>query len=95
MWSVLAAVGTGVAAFAVETCIARVVFSATRGPAVVARVGPAALGVALRASLAGGLLVAVACAVATLLSADGVSAAVILLVGVGVSRGGGSLAALL
>jgi hypothetical protein len=70
-------------------------FPAPPGQAVVARVGSAALGVALRASVTGGILVALACAVAAFFGAGGTSAAITLLTGIGVSIGAGFLAALL
>jgi hypothetical protein len=94
-WCILVALGAAVASFVVGGIVGRLVFPAPHGQAVVTRVGPAALGIALRASLAGGLLVAVMCAVLAFLGAGGVWAVITLVVGVGVSVGAGCLAALL
>lgn len=92
---VLAAVGAAVCGLAIASLVGRALFPAPPGQAAVTRVGPAALGVALLGSVAGGSLIAAACAVAALLGAGVVSAAVTLLVGVGVSAGVGCLAALM
>jgi hypothetical protein len=94
-WCVLAAVAAAVAGFVVGGVVGRVVFSAPPGQTVVTRVGPAALGIATRASVAGGLLVAVACAVLAFLGAGGVWAAITFMVGLAVCVGAGCLAALL
>jgi hypothetical protein len=94
-WCVLVALGAAVAGFVVGGLVGRMVFPAPPGQAVITRVGPAALGVAIRASVAGGLLSAVACAVVAFLGAGGIWAVITLVVGVGVSVGAGCLAALL
>jgi hypothetical protein len=93
-WCVLAAVGAAVAGFVVAGVAGRVVFPGPPGQAVVARVGPAAIGVALRASVAGGSLITVVCAVAAFIGAGGIPGAITLLAGAGVSVGLGCLAAL-
>jgi hypothetical protein len=93
-WCLLAAVAAAVGGFVTAGVVGRLLFPAPPGQVMVARVGPAALGLALRASVAGGLLVSVACAVAALIGAGGVPAVVAGLAGVGVSVGAGCLAAL-
>jgi len=94
-WCVLAAVGAAIAGQVVAGIVAQVVFPTPPGLAVVTRVGPAALGVAMRASVAGGLLIAGACAVAAFIGAGSIPAAVTMLAGVGVSVVVGYLAAIL
>jgi hypothetical protein len=93
-WCVLAAVGGATAGLVVGGGVGRVLFPAPPGQAVVAPVGPAALGVALRASVAGGFIVCVGGAITAFVGAGGLAAVVVLLVGLGVSVGAGCLAAL-
>jgi hypothetical protein len=93
-WCVLAAVGAAAAGLAAAGLIGRVAFPAPPGQAVVARVGRPALGIALRASVVGGLVVSVACALGAFIGAGGLPAGVTLLAGLGASAGAGCLAAL-
>jgi hypothetical protein len=93
-WCLLAAVGASAAGFVVAGVVGRAMFPAPLGQAVIARAGPAALGVALRASVAGGLIPTVVCVVAALIGAGALPAVVTLLAGIGVSAGAGFFAAL-
>lgn len=94
-WCVLAAVVYAFAGFLVATAISRFVFPAPPGQTVVTRVGPAALGVAVRASVAGGLIIFVVGSFAAFLGAGNLAAVVVGLIGLAVSVGAGCLAALL
>src|SRR5262245_25686563 len=94
VWCVTAALAGVITGLVLAGITARVVFPAPPGQAVVTRVGPAALGMALWASMSGGVFVAVTCAIAAFLGAGGVPAAVTLFVGLGISAGAGCLAAL-
>jgi hypothetical protein len=94
-WCLPVALGAAIAGFVLAGAIGRVLFPAPPGQTTVVRVSPAALSVALRASVAGGFVVALVCAVAAYFGAGGVPAAVTLVVGVGASIGVGCLAALL
>jgi hypothetical protein len=94
VWCVLAAVTAAVVGLLAAGVVSRVAFPAPPGQAVVTRVGPASLAVALRASMMGGSLVSIACAVAALVGAGGIPASASLLAGLGAAAGVGCLAAL-
>ncbi len=93
-WWVAAAVVGMVVGLMIGAVAGRLVFPATPGQAVVAQVGAADIGVALRASVSGGLVVAVAGAVAAFMGAGGVAAGITLLAGLGASMGAGYMAAM-
>ena len=93
-WCVAAVVAGAVVGLVVGGVAGRLVFRAPPGQAVVARVGPAALGVALRASISGGFVVSLAGAVAAFMGAGGVAAGIALLAGLGASVGAGCMTAM-
>jgi hypothetical protein len=94
VWCVSAGIVCAIGGFFVGGVVGRVVFRAPPGQAVIAPIGPGALGVGLRASVAGGLLVCVVGAVVAFVGAGGFVAVVALLAGLGVSVAVGCLAAL-
>jgi hypothetical protein len=94
-WCVLSAIAAAAAGFIVAGAIGRRVFLAAPGHTVVTRVGPSALGVALRASIAGGSVVAMACAVVAYFGAGTVWSGIAFLAGIAVCVGAGFLSALL
>jgi hypothetical protein len=93
-WSAAGAVVGGVAGAVVASFVGRVVFPAAPGQTVVTRFGPGVVGRALRASLAGGVPITVACAVAALAVGSVTAAGIALVAGAAVSIGLGFLSAL-
>jgi hypothetical protein len=84
-----------VAGFVLGTVVGRVVFRAPPGQAVIARWGRPSLGVALKASLSGGVLVAIGIALATTASSGMAAAGMLLALGTAVAVAVGCAAALL
>ena len=93
-WCVAAVIAGAVVGFVVGGVAGRLVFPAPPGQAVVDRVGPATIGVALRASVSGGVVVSLAGAVAAFMGAGGVAAGIALLAGLGASAVAGYMAAM-
>lgn len=88
----LAAIAASVAGFAVASVIGRTVLPSPPGQTVVAKVGSASLGAALRASITGGLPISIACALLAFFDTSSISALVSLSAGLGVSVASGFLA---
>ncbi len=93
-WCVAAVIAGAVVGFVVGGVAGRLVFPAPPGQAVVDQVGPATIGVALRASVSGGVVVSLAGAVAAFMGAGGVAAGIALLAGLGASVVAGCMAAM-
>lgn len=94
-WCVMAAFPGAAAGLILAGTIAPFVFPAPAGQVTVTLVGPGALGVALRAAVAGGGLISLASAMAALANGGWVEAAVVFAVGLSVSMLTGVLSALL
>lgn len=96
-WGLTAAVTVAavVAGVIVGGIVGRVIFPAPAGQAVVVRWGRPSLGVALKASLSGGALVAIGIAIAVVAPTGVATASILVVVGIVVAVGVGSAAALL
>ena len=93
-WCVLAAVVAGFVGFLIARVVGRIVFPVPPGETAVTRVGPTALGTAVRASLAGGFIAYTAAPVIAFAITGAYAAAVAFAVGLVVSISAGCLAAL-
>jgi hypothetical protein len=94
-WCGLAAAVGAVAGFTIGGTVGRLVFPSSAGQAVVTRVGVASLGIALRASLCGGISVAVLFGLAVLIWGSVTAAGAVALIAIVVGAVMGCLAALL